>query len=43
MTYDDAYLVSEKFMNDALVKYGGFDLCIDLHRDSVPRVYVYND
>lgn len=41
MTYDDAYLVSEKFMNDALVKYGGFDLCIDLHRDSVPREYTY--
>lgn len=41
LTYNDLYLVSNKFLNDALVKYGGFDLMIDLHRDSVPREYSY--
>ena len=41
LTYNDLYMVSNKFLNDALVKYGGFDLIIDLHRDSVPREYTY--
>ena len=41
LTYNDLYTVSNKYMNDALVKYGGFDLLIDLHRDSVPREYTY--
>lgn len=37
MNYNQSYLVSNKYLQDALVNYGGFDLCIDLHRDSVPR------
>lgn len=37
LTYNDAYSISNKYLNDALVNYGGFDLCIDFHRDSVPR------
>lgn len=37
MNYNQSYKVSYKYLNDALVNYGGFDLCIDLHRDSVPR------
>lgn len=41
LNYDDLYLVSNKYLNEALVNYGGFDLCIDLHRDSVPREYSY--
>lgn len=41
LTYNDLYTVSNKYLNDALVNYGGFDLCIDLHRDSVPRAYSY--
>lgn len=41
LTYNDLYTVSNKYLNEALVNYGGFDLCIDLHRDSVPREYSY--
>ena len=41
LTYNDLYVVSNKYLNEALVHYGGFDLCIDLHRDSVPREYTY--
>lgn len=41
LTYNDAYTVSNKYLNDALVNYNGFDLCIDLHRDSVPRSASY--
>ncbi len=41
LTYNDLYFVSNKYLNEALVNYGGFDLCIDLHRDSVPREYSY--
>lgn len=37
MDYNQSYFVSNKYLQDALVNYGGFDLCIDLHRDSVPR------
>lgn len=37
LTYNDAYAISNKYLSDALVNYGGFDLCIDFHRDSVPR------
>ncbi len=37
MDYNQSYFVSNKFLQDALVNYGGFDLCIDLHRDSIPR------
>lgn len=39
--YDRSYVVSYKYLNDALVNYGGFDLCIDLHRDSIPREASY--
>ena len=35
--YNSSYAVSNKFINDAFANYGGFDLVIDLHRDSVPR------
>ncbi|MEG2799403.1 MAG: stage II sporulation protein P, partial [Erysipelotrichaceae bacterium] len=35
--YNDSYTISRKFINDALVNYGGFDLIIDLHRDAIPR------
>lgn len=37
MDYNQSYFVSNKYLQDAFVNYGGFDLCIDLHRDSVPR------
>lgn len=37
LNYNNSYVVSYKYLNDALVNYGGFDLCIDLHRDSIPR------
>ena len=37
MDYNQSYFVSNKYLQDALVNYGGFDLCIDLHRDSIPR------
>lgn len=40
-TYDQYYLVSNQFLNDALVNYGGFDLIIDLHRDSIPKEASY--
>ncbi|MEF9968725.1 MAG: stage II sporulation protein P, partial [Longicatena sp.] len=43
IAYDRAYVVSYKYLNDALVNYGGFDLCIDLHRDSIPRNASYNE
>ena len=44
--YNSSYKVSYKYLNDALVNYGGFDLVIDFHRDSVPRsasVLTYNN
>lgn len=37
LTYNEAYKASYDYLNEALVNYGGFDLCIDFHRDSVPR------
>lgn len=37
LDYNSGYKISNKFINDALVNYGGFDLIIDLHRDAVPR------
>ncbi|MEG0362127.1 MAG: stage II sporulation protein P [Longicatena sp.] len=43
IAYDRAYVVSYKYLNDALVNYGGFDLCIDLHRDSIPRNASYKE
>lgn len=37
LTYDQSYVVSYKYLTAALRKYGSFDLCLDLHRDSIPR------
>lgn len=37
LDYNESYAISYKFLNDALVDYGGFDLIIDLHRDAIPR------
>lgn len=37
LDYNQSYAISYKFLNDALVDYGGFDLIIDLHRDAIPR------
>lgn len=37
MDYNSSYLASNKFLQDTLVNYGGFDMIIDLHRDSIPR------
>lgn len=37
LDYNKSYVASYNYLNDALVNYGGFDLCIDLHRDSIPR------
>lgn len=41
LTYNEAYKASYDYLNEALVNYGGFDLCIDFHRDSVPREVSY--
>ena len=41
LTYNESYAVSYKFLNDALITYGRFDLCIDLHRDSIPKEASY--
>lgn len=41
LDYNKSYVASYNFLNDALVNYGGFDLCIDLHRDSIPRSVSY--
>lgn len=41
LDYNKSYVASYNFLNDALVNYGGFDLCIDLHRDSIPRSASY--
>ena len=35
--YSKSYLISRSALQDALVKYEGFDLIIDFHRDSIPR------
>ncbi|MEG0290936.1 MAG: stage II sporulation protein P [Erysipelotrichaceae bacterium] len=37
LDYNHSYQISNKFLNDAFVNYGGFDLIIDLHRDAIPR------
>lgn len=37
LNYNDSYLISRNALNDALADYGGFDLIIDFHRDSLPR------
>lgn len=39
--YNQSYAVSYKYLNDALVNYGGFDLIIDFHRDAIPREASY--
>ncbi|MEG0346220.1 MAG: stage II sporulation protein P, partial [Erysipelotrichaceae bacterium] len=41
LNYNQLYLVSSKYLNDAFVNYKGFDLVIDLHRDSIPRNLTY--
>ncbi|MEG2685045.1 MAG: stage II sporulation protein P [Erysipelotrichaceae bacterium] len=41
LDYNQLYLVSSKYINDAFVNYKGFDLVIDLHRDSIPRNLTY--
>lgn len=35
--YSKSYLISRSAIQDSLVKYQGFDLIIDFHRDSIPR------
>lgn len=35
--YNQLYLISRQFIQDAFVNYGGFDLTIDLHRDAAPK------
>ena len=37
LDYNQSYQISRNAINDALIKYQGFDLMIDFHRDSVPR------
>lgn len=41
LDYNKSYVASYNYLNDALVNYGGFDLCLDLHRDSIPREVSY--
>ena len=36
-TYNDSYVVSKFFIEEAIKKYGKFDLIIDFHRDSIAR------
>lgn len=36
-SYDELYEVSRKYMEDAIAKYGGFDVMIDVHRDAAPH------
>jgi len=35
--YSQLYAISRKYINEAFVNYGGFDLVIDVHRDSCDR------
>lgn len=37
LDYNSSYEASYYYLNEAMVNYGGFDLVIDFHRDSVPR------
>lgn len=41
LDYNSSYHASYFYLNEALVNYGGFDLIIDFHRDSVPRESSY--
>lgn len=41
LDYNYSYQASYFYLNEALVNYGGFDLIIDFHRDSVPRESSY--
>lgn len=41
LDYNSSYKASYFYLNEALVNYGGFDLVIDFHRDSVPRESSY--
>lgn len=41
LDYNQSYQVSYNYLNDALVTYGGFDMIIDFHRDSIPREVSY--
>lgn len=41
MDYNMSYQISRKFITDAIMANGGFDLMIDFHRDSVPRASTY--
>lgn len=41
MDYNKSYQISRKFLNDAIMESGGFDLMIDFHRDSIPRENTY--
>lgn len=41
MDYNMSYQISRKFITDAIMNNGGFDLIIDFHRDSVPRESTY--
>lgn len=37
LKYNQLYEVSRRYINEAFVNYGGFDLVIDVHRDSCDR------
>ncbi len=41
MNYNQLYSISRKYLNEAFVNYGGFDLVIDVHRDSAPLSATY--
>ena len=37
LKYNQLYTISRRHINDTFAEHGGFDLVIDLHRDSAPR------
>ena len=37
LDYNYSYWASNYYLNEAIVKHGGFDLIIDFHRDAIPR------
>lgn len=41
LDYNKSYQISRKFLTDAIMEAGGFDLIIDFHRDSIPRENTY--
>lgn len=41
LKYNQLYTISRRHINEALVNYGGFDLVIDVHRDSCARNVSY--